>query len=404
MRNIAVIGAGTMGAGIAQVAAAHGCNVYLLDVSREVLDRALTSIGEWLARAVAKGKLTAAERDATLARVIPTEQMRALSAVELAIEAVVERLDVKRQIFQALEAHTPGSAVFATNTSSLSVSKIADTVSDPTRVIGLHFFNPAPLMPLVEVIAGIKSDPEVLDSATQIVRSWGKVTVRAKDTPGFVVNRVARGFYLEALRMLGEGVADIQAIDASMRDLGGFKMGPFELMDLVGLDINYAVSTSVWEQLGRPPNLTPHPIQQQLVEQKRLGRKTGRGFYRYDTRTPAPDVQPEGSARPPPGAVMLAVQAFCARATERSAADAQKYIFARILATIMNEATLAFDEAVATADDIDIAMEQGANYPLGPLKWAQRIGRPAVVALLEALNAASADKRFTPAASLVAGR
>ncbi len=405
VERIAVIGAGTMGAGIAQVAAAHGCAVRLIEVNADVLDKAFDAIQARFDRAVEKGRMTDSERDAAVDRIVGLTEITDLSEVQLAIEAVVEDLDVKTAVFKSLE-QAAQDAVLATNTSSLRVSKIASAVNHPGRVIGMHFFNPAPIMPLVEIIAAEQSDESSLELATNVAKDWDKVPVRAKDTPGFIVNRVARGFYLEALRMLGEGAAAVHTIDNAMRALGKFRMGPFQLMDLVGLDVNYAVSCSVWEQSGKPPRLKPHNIQRDLVEEGRLGRKSKRGFYRYESDPPVVNVEIDVQPFTPPAELEEAVKRFtdnaalCDEPTLNGATDVERYAFARILATIMNEAAMALDEEVATASDIDTAMRYGTNYPQGPCEWADKSGRDQVAALLNALNEATGDTRFTPSKAL----
>jgi 3-hydroxybutyryl-CoA dehydrogenase len=261
----------------------------------------------------------------------------------------------------------------------------------------MHFFNPAPVMPLVEVIAGEHSAAANVDAAYQAAKSWGKIPVRAKDTPGFIVNRVARGFYLEAMRLLGEGVAGIDEIDHVVKTRGGFRMGPFELMDLVGLDVNLAVSTSVWQQMGKPARFAPHEIQQSLVTAGHLGRKTGRGFYSYksENRLPAFPVSRQSFE------VNLklgdALHTFCAKAGVVAAGSTEQYVFSRILCAIINEAGFAWDAGVATSDDIDIAMQKGTNYPRGPLAWADAIGGRNVRGALRALNALVDDDRYEPA-------
>lgn len=400
--RIVVVGAGTMGAGIAQVAAAHGCRVRLIDVNADVLKRAGEGIRTNVNRLAEKGKLTAADRDSLLDRIDMSGDMDGMGEVPLAIEAVVEDLAVKRRVLGSLEAAVGADAVLATNTSSLRVADIARETRRPERVVGMHFFNPAPLMPLVEIIAAPASSDRALALATSASRAWGKVTVRAKDTPGFIVNRVARGYYLEALRMLGEGVAGVERIDTIMKSLGGFRMGPFELMDLVGLDVNYAVSQSVWEQSGRPARLEPHEIQRSLVETGRLGRKTGRGFYRYDGGVTAADVSHAVVGAPSDQDVLNAATAFCARAIEggavATASPVERYVLARILATVMNEAALTLDEGVATAEDIDIAMQKGTNYPRGPLSWGESVGKSRVRDWLTTLGQQTKSDRFRPAA------
>jgi 3-hydroxybutyryl-CoA dehydrogenase len=398
MTRVGILGAGTMGAGIAQVAASHGCAVDLVDVRPEVVRRALDDIAKRLDRLVDKGQMAPADRDQARQRLRPADGPEALASCDLVLEAVPEDLDVKTSLLRPIAERAGPDTVFASNTSSLSITRIGRAIGAGPRTVGMHFFNPATLLPLVEVIAGADTDPAVAARAADLARSWGKTVVRAKDTPGFIVNRVARGYYLEALRLLGEGVAGVDTIDRVMKQLGGLRLGPFELMDLVGLDVNYGVSTSVWEQLGRPARLTPHPIQAELRDRGRLGRKTGRGFYDYSKDPPAPDVP--APARPPelPEAVRQAADDFARRASERPGSGLENYVFARILATVLNEAALALDEGVASSEDIDTAMRLGTNYPRGPLEWAGAIGRAHCGKMLEALNAAALDGRFAPAA------
>lgn len=398
MKHVAIVGAGTMGAGIAQLAAQSGCAVRLIDVSQAAAERGLAGITSQLDRLVEKGKLSSADRDATLKRIqIKTSIAGAeLAAAELAIEAVLEDLRIKHQVFSELEKATPPSCVLATNTSSLSVDQIAEAVEDPSRVIGMHFFNPAPLMPLVEVIAGKRSAARAVDLAFEAAKAWGKSPVRAKDTPGFIVNRVARGFYLEALRLLGEGVAGVDEIDHVMRSLGEFRMGPFELMDLIGVDVNLAVSASVWQQMGKPVRLAPHEIQRKLVECGHLGRKTNRGFYAYEGAHKLPAyVVERKSFKVSPGLADVA-RVFCERGGVTKAGSTEQYIFARILGAILNEAGLALGEEVATAADIDTAMLKGTSYPKGPLAWAEEIGHRNVRGLLKGLNTECGDWRYEP--------
>ncbi len=398
MKSVVIVGAGTMGAGIAQVAASRGCPVSLIDVSPEVLKRGVDGISKNLARLVEKGKLAGGERDAIVSRIKPLSAVKDARAGDLAIEAVVENTEVKAGVFRELEAALPPTAIFATNTSSLSVSKIAEAVRDPSRVIGMHFFNPAPLMPLVEIISGAKSSPSSVQAGVAIAKSWGKTPVVAKDTPGFIVNRVARGYYLEALRLLGEGVAGVDEIDTVMRSLGGFKMGPFELMDLVGLDVNLAVSTSVWEQMERHPRFTPHEIQRGLVAKGQLGRKSGRGFYAYEAdRPPLPAYAVDRRSFTVSPLLSGAVKAFAERAGAARAGSTEQYVFARILAAILNEAAIALDDGVASREDIDTAMKLGTNYPKGPLAWSEEIGPRTVRGLLAELNSTVGAGRYPPA-------
>jgi len=406
IEEIAIVGAGTMGAGIAQLAATAGCKVRLIEINREVLDAAMEQIAARLDRSVEKGRITGDQRSAISDRITPQETIDDLSDAQLVIEAVVEDIDVKRTVFRALEKATSPDTVLATNTSSLRVSTIASCIKQPQRVVGMHFFNPAVVMPLVEVIAADKSDERSLETVTDAARAWGKTPVRAKDTPGFIVNRVARGFYLEALRLLGEGLADVATVDIAMCTLGKFRMGPFQLMDLVGLDINYAVSCSVWEQSGKPARLKPHDIQRDLVAEERLGRKSKRGFYRYESNPPVVNVECHTMTLSIPEEVSRCVTVFsdaaalCDRETLDTSSVLDRYIFSRVLATIMNEASFALDEQVATGADIDIAMQKGTNYPKGPLAWVEHTDRSRVQRLLSSLNDLSGDGRFEPAESL----
>ncbi len=388
-----------MGAGIAQVAAQGGWDVQLHDLSPDALARGLTAIRAQITRLVEKGRLTGESGDQTLARVRSVARMEDLAPADLAIEAVVERLDVKHATFAALEKVLPPQAVLATNTSSLSVGAIAQAVRDPSRVIGMHFFNPAPLMPLVEVIAAAASRPDAVDFGAATAKAWGKTAVRAKDTPGFIVNRVARGYYLEALRLLGEQVSTVEKIDKVMKELGGFKMGPFELMDLVGLDVNYSVSLSVWEQMQRHPRFEPHEIQRRLVEQGCLGRKTGCGFYDHTGPSPVSAFPSAKTVFSLPAEVESAVHVFAAAAGVTDPHTPCRYIFARILCAILNEAALALHEGVASQSDIDIAMKLGTNYPHGPLEWTDRIGRDEVCRMLARLEAHTRCGRYRGASA-----
>ncbi|RIL09166.1 3-hydroxybutyryl-CoA dehydrogenase [bacterium] len=277
---IGVVGAGTMGAGIAQVAAWSGHRVVLFDIAPDFVARGTAGIARLLRRGAEKGRHTPDAAEAAIARIGGTVALDDLGPCGLIIEAAPERLDLKRDLFARLEAVVDAEAILATNTSTLSVASIAGGLARPERVCGLHFFNPAPLMPLVEVIRGPRTDPAVAATVVGLARLWGKTPVEAQDRPGFIVNRVARPFYGEALRLLGEGAADVATLDRLARD-AGFPMGPFELMDLIGIDVNYAAACSVYEGFFHDPRFRPHPIQRAMVESGRLGRKTGHGYYAY---------------------------------------------------------------------------------------------------------------------------
>lgn len=282
MRTIGVAGAGTMGAGIAQAAARAACRVKLFDLSGPAVDAALARIRSDLDGSVRRGKLTAEEAHHAFGRIEPAAALEELADEPLVIEAVAEQLDVKQELFRRLEAACRPSAILASNTSSLSITAVAVPLAHPERVVGLHFFNPAHVMKLVEVVRGHRTSDETILEATAFVRLLGKTPVQASDTPGFIVNRIARPFYGEALRILGEGIAGVEDIDRIVRLEGGFRMGPFELMDLIGIDINLAVTRSMYEQTFHEPRYRPHIIQTTMVNAGLLGRKTKRGFYSYD--------------------------------------------------------------------------------------------------------------------------
>ena len=279
--TVGVIGAGTMGAGIAQVAAQFGFPVLFHDVADEMLTRGQLAIAQDLQRIVDRGKMGKDEADAILTRIHPAPQLDAMRSASLVIEAVVERIDVKQELFANLDVVCTRDTILATNTSSLSVTEIASAVRYPERVVGMHFFNPVPRMRLVELVRGHRTKEEYIIEARAFIEALGKDVVLAKDSPGFIVNRVARNFYGESLRLLDEGVGTVEVIDRAVRALG-LAMGPFELMDMIGIDINLAVTESVYEQFYHEPRFRPHPIQRKMVQARLLGRKTKQGFYRYD--------------------------------------------------------------------------------------------------------------------------
>jgi 3-hydroxybutyryl-CoA dehydrogenase len=367
-----------------------------MDVDVQTARAAVDTIVGRFDRLVEKGRMTAESaahaRDGL--RIAP--DVSALRECDVLIEAVVERLDVKQAVLSKAIDVVSDNTILATNTSSLSVSELGQRLDVGRRIVGMHFFNPAPLMPLVEIIAGRDTDTAVVDTLFDIAARWGKSPVRVRDTPGFIVNRVARPYYLEALRTVEAREADPASVDLIMKEIGGFKMGPFELMDLVGIDVNYAVTCSVYEQSGKPVRFTPSEIQAQLVQNNQLGRKTGVGFYSYRGERPELSYRLE-TTDANPGPQLRDAWTRMAAAIGVDIATESGCVFGRILCAIMNEAALAAAEGVATDADIDLAMRLGTNYPKGPLAWAQEIGPEHVGRFLLACNADSGDDRFTPA-------
>lgn len=356
---VGVVGAGTMGAGIAQLALEAGHEVVLHDVDEAAIERGRSRIREGLTRRAARLDLDSDSADAWVdGRLEPLRDAHSLDeaaeGVDLIIEAALEDLELKRTIFRTLDAALAPDAILATNTSALSVAAIASATTRPQRVLGLHFFNPAPVMPLVELVLTSATNGAVADRAEAIVAAWGKTVVRCADTPGFIVNRVNRPFTIEALRIVEAGQATVAATDDAIR-AAGYPMGPFELMDFVGLDVNLAAASAVWDGLDRPDRLRPSPIQERLVAAGRLGRKTGAGFYAYDEGrrgAPTDDIGP------------------AARGTGLAADE----IVARIEGAIVQEAAIARDDGVASADAIDLALRLGAGHPRGPFETGRRPG------------------------------
>ena len=350
--KVGIIGSGTMGSGIAQVAATAGCEVKLYDTNASALESASSSLDKILHRLVEKGRINSEEKSRIQSAIDYVTQLSDLADSDLIIEAIVENLEVKQQVFKELESHVSDQCIIATNTSSLSIASIAASLKHPNRCIGIHFFNPAPLMKLVEVIPAVQTSNSTLDYSVNLIKSWGKTVAVAKDTPGFIVNRVARPFYGEALRIYEEGMADFKSIDHIMKSKGGFRMGPFELMDFIGNDINYTVTESVFEAFYFDPRYKPSFTQKRYAEAGYLGRKSGKGYYEYDENRRLIQTNSEESLDE----------------------NTREELFDRILVMLINEAADALFWNIASAEDIDNAMTKGVNYPKGLLAWADEKG------------------------------
>lgn len=363
-----------MGIGIAQVAATAGHRVKVCDNSVEAMEKASGKLRRILNRLVEKGRLDEGESNGIFGRIEFCNALQDLSDSDLIIEAIVEDLEVKQNLFSHLEVLVDDETILATNTSSLSIAKIAASCTRSHRVLGIHFFNPAPLMPLVEIIPAVQTSGETLVEARNLIDAWGKTTVTAKDTPGFIVNRVARPFYGEALRMLEEGVADVPTIDWAVKELGGFRMGPFELMDYIGNDVNYAVTETVFREFFYDPRYRPSFTQKRMVDANWLGRKTKKGYYDYgeaaDNAEPTKDTQ------------------------------LGRKIVNRMLVMLINEAADALYLNISTRDGIELAMTKGVNYPKGLLLWADELGIEKVLNDLEELQAWYGEDRYRPSVLL----
>ncbi|RZN84338.1 MAG: 3-hydroxybutyryl-CoA dehydrogenase [Winogradskyella sp.] len=357
--NVGIIGSGTMGSGIAQVAATAGCHVKLYDTNQTALDKAKGSLEKILNRLIEKGRIDTDEKNRIQSNISYVDSLKDLADSNLTIEAIIENLDIKKKVFSELESYVADDCIIASNTSSLSIASIAASLEKPERCIGIHFFNPAPLMRLVEVIPAIQTSEDVLQESIETISDWKKVVAVAKDTPGFIVNRVARPFYGEALRIHEEGIADFATIDWSLKTMGGFRMGPFELMDFIGNDVNYTVTETVFTAFYFDPRYKPAFTQKRFSEAGYLGRKSGRGYYDYT----------EGATNVTP--------------TEDKVL-AEK-IFNRVLVMLINEAADALFLNIASAEDIDNAMTKGVNYPKGLLAWADEIGIDKCVTALDRL-------------------
>ena len=354
-----------MGSGIAQVAATAGCKVKLYDTNQAALDKAKAALENILARLIEKGRIDSAEKERIQSNIAYVDNLKALADSNLTIEAIIENLEIKKKVFSELETYVANDCIIASNTSSLSIASIAASLQQPERCIGIHFFNPAPLMKLVEVIPAIQTSKAVLETSIQTISDWKKVVAVAKDTPGFIVNRVARPFYGESLRIYEEGIADFATIDWSLKTLGGFRMGPFELMDFIGNDVNYTVTETVFTAFYFDPRYKPAFTQKRFAEAGYLGRKSGKGYYDYDQNGKRRDDSTVTSS-----------------GVEKSLAQ---HIFNRVLVMLINEAADALFLNIASAEDIDNAMTKGVNYPKGLLAWADEKGIDWCVSKLDEL-------------------
>ena len=366
--NIGILGSGSMGSGIAQLAASAGHEVYLYDNNPDALHRASQQLQKILNRLVEKGRLDDPTAKAIFGRIYFVDNMYAYKDTALVIEAIVENLAVKKAVFEQLEDIVSKDCILATNTSSLSVAAIASACENPSRVIGIHFFNPAPLMKLVEIIPAIQTNDAIFEKSRDLIEMWGKLTVKAKDTPGFIVNRVARPFYGEALRILDEGLADAPTIDWAMTKLGGFRMGPFTLMDYIGNDVNYTVTATIFKAFFYDPRYRPSFTQKRMMEAGYWGRKSGKGFYDYSQNAQNPEPRKDKTLG--------------------------ESILWRIVVLLINEAADALYYGIASRDDIDLAMTKGVNYPKGLLQWADEKGIQNCVDALDGLYQEYLEDRY----------
>ena len=367
--KVSVIGAGTMGVGIAQIAATNGYEVCLFDAFDGAIKNAQQQLTNILNRLVEKEKITETKKIEILAKINFSKDLKDIKGSGLVIEAIIEDLKIKQKLFSDIEKLVDEKCIIASNTSSLSIASIGSACKKAERVIGIHFFNPAPLMPLVEIIPAVQTSEETLKSAKAMIDSWGKVTVVVKDTPGFIVNRVARPFYGESLRIYEEGIADFATIDWALKEIGGFKMGPFELMDYIGNDINYTVTETVFTSFYFDQRYKPSFTQKRMMEAGFLGRKSGRGYYDYSLEN-------------------------LPKANEDR--ELGKKILWRVLSMLINEAADALFLKIASREAIDLAMTKGVNYPKGLLAWADEIGINNVLKQLEDLQKEYGEDRYRP--------
>ena len=368
MNKIGIIGSGTMGIGIAQVAATAGCEVFLYDQNSTQTEKSLASLKKVLTRLVEKQKMSSEKSVDIYNKIKPCTELQDFKNCDLVIEAIIENKEIKTKVFQSLENIVSDECIISSNTSSISITSLSSELKNPNRFIGIHFFNPAPLMPLVEVIPGLLTEKTLAHKITALMESWGKTPVIAKDVPGFIVNRIARPFYGEALRIAEENIATPEQIDDAMRTLGNFKMGPFELMDLIGIDVNFSVTKTVYADYFYDPKYKPSLLQQRMSEAKLHGRKTGKGFYDYSEN--AEKQAPEKDL------------------------ELYQEIFMRILSMLINEAVEAKRLGIANDEAIELAMQKGVNYPKGLLQWGFDIGFEKISETLQKLYDGYQEERY----------
>lgn len=372
MKKVGIIGSGTMGIGIAQVAATSGCEVFLYDANSNQTEKSLLNLKNTLNKLVEKQKISAEKSDDILSKIKSCNELSGLKDCDLIIEAIIENKEIKTKVFQELEDLVSDKCVISSNTSSISITSLSSELKNPERFIGIHFFNPAPLMPLVEIIPGLLTKANLATEIFSLMESWGKIPVIAKDVPGFIVNRIARPFYGEALRIAEENIATFEQIDDAMRTLGNFKMGPFELMDLIGIDVNFSVTKTVYQDYFYDPKYKPSLLQQRMSEAKLLGRKTGKGFYDYSKE--------------------VRDSRFEIRDSETKIL--YEMIFMRIISMLINEAVEAKRLQIASDEDLELAMQKGVNYPKGLLAWGKEIGYEKISETLQNLYEEYQEERY----------
>ena len=366
--NIGVIGAGTMGIGIAQVAATNGCKVWVYDANAKQVETATVGLEKTLTKLVDKQKISVEKMTEILSNISIATELKDFKDCELIIEAIIENKEIKTKVFTELEKHVSESCVIGSNTSSISITSLGAELQKPERFIGIHFFNPAPLMPLVEVIPSLLTEKSLPEKIYNLMKDWGKIPVIAKDIPGFIVNRIARPYYGEGLRIVEENIATIEQVDEAMKTIGNFKMGPFELMDLIGVDVNFSVTTTVYKDYFYDPKYKPSLLQQRMSEAKLHGRKTGKGFYDYSEGADKPVAQKDDAL--------------------------YQQIFLRIISMLINEAVEAKRLGVSSDEDIELAMQKGVNYPKGLLAWGKEIGYAKISETLQNLYEEYQEERY----------